>query len=269
MIEWQSKRYRSKQREGRALPWRPLVFGVLALSLLGVGVVWGALQIVLARDPVLAPAAVAKSDPRLAALPLVEVNAGKPGDSLVVFFTGDNGWQVGDKGFTAELAARGYPVVVLDTLRYFHKPRTGAEAGADLSALIERYSTAWGRQRVIVAGYSFGADAAALALKELTPPARPKVQALALVAPGAKSDLAMHPGTLFDLDSFDARPVEPAIKALGSLPVVCIYGLDDGGAACPRMDTKYIKPRSLPADHLFLGQYARVAQEIAAAPTGR
>lgn len=58
-------------------------------------------------------------------LPLLELPASGPAtDTLVVFVTGDGGYGVTDKGVCTGLAAHGYPVVVLNSLKYFWTRRT-------------------------------------------------------------------------------------------------------------------------------------------------
>ena len=85
-----------------------------------------AFAVVLARDPLPADAAP-NARPALRELPLVErvpvrVPASAP---LVIYYTGDNGWQDGDLAFTRGLNGFGAPVVVIDSLHYFSLLRSG------------------------------------------------------------------------------------------------------------------------------------------------
>src|SRR5438105_10057726 len=94
-----------------------------------------------------------------AKLPLIEVPATRgASDTLVVFVSGDGGWAKIDKEISAILAATGMPVVGLNALQYFWTKKTPDIAAADLRSLIETYLTAWHKSRVLLVGYSRGAD---------------------------------------------------------------------------------------------------------------
>jgi type IV secretory pathway VirJ component len=57
-------------------------------------------------------------------LPLFEIPAQKPGDTLAVFLTGDGGWAQLDRSVAALLAQKGVAVVGLSSLKYFWHART-------------------------------------------------------------------------------------------------------------------------------------------------
>src|ERR1700760_2941365 len=93
-------------------------------------------------------------------LPLVEVPATQgTSDTLVVFVSGDGGWAFIDKEISKVLAANGMPTAGLNALQYFWKKRTPDEASRDLATIITRYLGAWHKSRVLLVGYSRGADA--------------------------------------------------------------------------------------------------------------
>ncbi len=263
MIEWRSRRYRPRPRDARSPRWRGPVLVAVVAAMVVVGVLRGALMLVLSRDPAPPPARVAAADPALAALPLIETPVVGPGDTLVVYLSGDNGWQKADKGFAHELAARGYPVVALDSLRYLSRPQGVSGAAADLSALIEAYARAWGRPRVILAGYSFGAGALALLTPRLDDAARARVRALVLIAPGAHAEVRLHDYSLFDLAGVGTPSLPQAVGALGRVPVICIHA--DGTDPCAGLDGARVRSRAVAASHTFKGHYADVAAAIVGA----
>src|SRR5712691_5955504 len=103
----------------------------------------------------IAPVALA-SAPKL---PLVEVPATKgASDTLVVFVSGDGGWAAIDKSISKVLADSGMPVVGLNALQYFWTKRTPDSASRDLQWIVENYLASWNKGRVMLVGYSRGAD---------------------------------------------------------------------------------------------------------------
>ena len=107
--------------------------------------------------------------PEIADLSLVEVPATNGGerDTLAILLTGDGGWADIDKTLAAGLSAHGIPVVGWSSLGYYWTPRSPAGAAADLQRIIEHYTTTWRRSRVLIVGYSFGADVAPFLVNRL------------------------------------------------------------------------------------------------------
>jgi type IV secretory pathway VirJ component len=212
-----------------------------------------------------APVAVGLDDARLARLPLIEVpTSAADGDTFVVLYSGDSGWAATARGFSAALAEAGEPVAGVNALRYFLKYRPPPAAAADLAAIIEHYARAWSRPKVILVGYSFGADALPLIVEALPPEARTRVRLVALVSPADRTDMAFRGLSLIDLTLPGALPLAPALLTLGSIPAVCIHAEHDPRAACDRFPPQAISSVGLPGWHRYRGEYQAVAQIILA-----
>jgi type IV secretory pathway VirJ component len=56
------------------------------------------------------------------------------------------------------LADNDVPVVGFNTLRYFWTARTPEETARDVPRTMEHYMRTWSRERVVLLGYSIGAD---------------------------------------------------------------------------------------------------------------
>jgi type IV secretory pathway VirJ component len=100
--------------------------------------------------------------PAVADLSLVEVPAQARSDNktMALVLSGDGGWADIDKSIVASLAAAGIPVVGWSSLDYYWVPRMPDSAARDLARIIEHYLSAWQIERVIIVGYSLGADVA-------------------------------------------------------------------------------------------------------------
>jgi type IV secretory pathway VirJ component len=219
-----------------------------------------AFEVVLARDALPADAAP-HAGKALADLPLVEVAPkGRPAsDVLFVYLTGDNGWRDGDVAFTHGIIASGAPVVVLDSLHYFVWGRTPERAAADLARVIEHYSAVWGTRRVVLVGYSYGANVIPVLARRLPPDLRAKVSLIALIAPVAHAELTLRPYSLIDITGPGAYSVASELGKLQNIPAICIYGANDRRAACRRLPAK---PVTVPGGHRFEGQRGAVARII-------
>jgi len=213
-----------------------------------------------------APASAVVADSEVARLPTIEVADGpKGGDTFVVFYSGDTGWTVQSREFAESLAARGAPVVGVNSMRYFLTRRTADEAAADLGALIDHYGRVWGRDHVILVGYSFGGDVLPLFASHLPQATRARVRLIALISPTDYGDLAFRVVSWWDGRWPGSQPLDPALKQLAGVPMVCIYAAHDPRAACKRFPADVIRPIRTPGGHRYTGRHDLVGAEIASA----
>jgi type IV secretory pathway VirJ component len=211
-----------------------------------------------------APApALGVDNARLARLPLVEVpTTATDGDTFVVLYSGDSGWTGTPRGFSTALAEAGEPVIGIDALRYFLRPHSPQAAAVDLAAVIEHYAAAWSRPKVILVGYSFGADSLPLIVEQLPAEERARVRLMTLISPAERADMVFDGLSWIDLTLPGARPLAPALLTLGAIPAVCIRAEHDPRAACDRFPAQAITSVHLPGWHRYHGQYQAVARII-------
>ncbi len=103
-------------------------------------------------------------------LPVIEVPAltGAPSsDSLAIIMSGDGGWAGIDRDIAAALSAKGIFVVGLDSLRYYWAKRTPESLAADTDRMIRYYLAHLNKKRVLLIGYSQGADVLPFAVNRL------------------------------------------------------------------------------------------------------
>jgi len=198
---------------------------------------------------------------RLADLPLVEVPVASQGDTLAVFYSGDGGWASIDRGLAQGFVKAGVPVVGYDSLRYFWSKRSPQDAADDLAAVIRHYQAVWGKQRVILAGYSFGADALPIIVQHLPADLRAQVRIVALLGTDATGELEFHPGDWLNVSGRDTYPIAPVLASLKDLPVVCVYGAQEHDDACPTFPAS-VRKIGLPGDHHFNGDYDAVGRAL-------
>lgn len=207
----------------------------------------------------------------LAGVPLVVQPATAPGGrTMAVLLTGDGGWAGLDRQIARTLAAHGIPTVALETPRYFRTRRTPDEAAEVLRRIIERYTSAWGRDSVLLVGYSHGADVLPFLARRLPPPLLDRAPVIAMVGLARGADFDFH---LLDVlrtaPSGHALPVLPELAHLRGRRMVCIYGADDRTTLCPALDSALVTPVRYPGGHRMTGLGAAVAERILAAAASR
>lgn len=199
---------------------------------------------------------------RLADLPLTTTPTAGRSDTMAVLFSGDGGWAAIDQGVADDFSRAGVPVVGFDSLRYFMVRKAPQEAADDLALALRSYMPRWGRSHVILAGYSFGADALTAIVPHLPADLRARVRLVALVGAGDRGEMQFQPGDWFNHAAADAFPLRPALGALRGVRTVCIYGARDPTAVCPSLPASVIRSVRLNGDHHFDRGYAPVGEAI-------
>ena len=198
-----------------------------------------------------------------ATLPLVEVPATLgTSDTLVVFVSGDGGWAAIDREISKVLVADGMPVVGLNALQYFWKKRTPETASHDLATIIDRYLETWHKSRVLLVGYSRGADVLPAMVSRLPAETQAKIRMIALLGPSPKVEFEFHVADWMR-NSSGGIPVKPDVDKLGSHRILCLYGEDDRDALCRELTGRpQIDVVALKGAHHFDGGYDKLGQII-------
>ena len=189
------------------------------------------------------------------------------GDTLAVIYSGDGGWAPIDRGLASGLSRAGIPVVGVDSLRYFWTARTPQAAAADLTMTLHRYMKAWGKRRILLEGYSFGADALPAIVPYLPADLRSHIRLVALVGLENTGALQFHPGSWLRLKE-PGYPMAAEMTALRGLPAICIYGDREVAPACPALAHGGMRGVRLTGGHHYDGDYGAVSRAIITALPG-
>ncbi len=195
-------------------------------------------------------------------LSLIEVPASTKagGDSLAVILTGDGGWAELDRSVAEGLAARGVSVVGWNSLRYYWNPRTPEQAAADLNRIIQYYTATWSRHRVILIGYSFGADVLSFLVNRLPAPARARVDSVALLGLSEYASFEFHVSGWLGGNRGE-HPTGPEVTRMG-VTTRCIRGADEDDSGCLRLKSGKVIQQSVGRGHHYSGEYARLVDAI-------
>ncbi|WP_223620961.1 AcvB/VirJ family lysyl-phosphatidylglycerol hydrolase [Lysobacter sp. ESA13C] len=202
----------------------------------------------------------------LKGLPLTEVAASSGGhrDSFAIFVSGDGGWAGFDQSVADRLAKAGVPVVGIDSLRYFWSPRTPQGFAADLDRIVRYYRAQWRRPRVLLLGFSQGADVLPAAYNRLPSLSREAIALTALISVGEKAEYEFHLSNWIG-SSDRGLPIAPEIARMPAARTLCLYGADDGDALCPKLPVAAARIEKLPGDHHLDGDYDGVAARVLSA----
>jgi type IV secretory pathway VirJ component len=211
---------------------------------------------------------VASGPDSLSDLPLKVVRPA-PGDSaaeLAVFLTGDGGWTDIDKEISDSLARHGIPVVALNSREYLATKRTPQEVADDVARIVRFYAREFGREDLLLVGYSRGADLMPFAANRLPSDLRSRVRLVALLGLAPNANFKFH---LVDLVSnhhrSDDLPTLPEVQRLRGTPILCFYGMKEQDTACSSLPDSVATAVAMPDGHHFGGRYGEIANRILAA----
>lgn len=215
-------------------------------------------------EALLAPALAETAGNSVADLPLVELPPTAPGDVLAIVYSGDGGWRDIDKNIAGRLNELGVPVVGVDSLRYFWSEQTPEAAAADLGQIIAHYRQLWGRSKVLLIGYSFGADVLPFLVNRLPETERAALARISLLGLSQTADFEIHVTGWLGVDAH-AGSVS-TIPELARMPTgitQCFYGAEETDSACTLPEMKGAQIIETPGGHHFDGDYDKLADAIA------
>ena len=198
--------------------------------------------------------------PEIGDLPVQEVGGSGSAAEFALLLTGDGGWAGLDQELAARLAASGVPTVALNSLKYFWKARTVEEVTRDVARILRHYLAAWHKERVLLVGYSFGADVLPFVANRLPPQLRAHVVSVSLLGIDARAAFEVSLSEWVGGEEA-GLPTIPEVTRL-ELPVLCLYGAGEKDSICPGLPAGKITREQVGNGHHFGGEYDSLAEHI-------
>jgi type IV secretory pathway VirJ component len=204
----------------------------------------------------LAPGKGAATQP----LPLVVMAPGaRSTGTLAILLTGDGGWSKVDRAIAEKLVADGDGVVGLNSLHYFAHKRTSAGLAGDVSAVARESCQRWSCQRIVLIGYSMGADVLPFVVNQLGDDVRSKLVQLDLISLGHEAVFKFFPTAWMGLMVGQKFATLPQLALVKNLDILCVYGTDDSDPACKDIPAAQATVLSLPTGHTM----SKVSNDLA------
>ena len=154
------------------------------------------------------------------------------------------------------------PTVGLDALRWFWTTRTPQETADEIAQLVDTYTARWGVAKVLLTGYSFGADVLPETCLALPPETAGAGRADLLLAPSQQADWQITVAGWLGSSSSKARPTGPALAKMPPAVIQCIQGQEEDDSACPALATVRGRAIVTKGGHHFDGDYKALAAKI-------
>jgi type IV secretory pathway VirJ component len=193
-------------------------------------------------------------------LPLVVMApAGPSTGTLALLLTGDGGWSRVDRTIAQKLTSEGDGVIGLNSLHYFQHKRTSSELAADLTEIARANCERWSCQRIVLIGYSMGADVLPFVVNQLGDDVRAKVVQLDLISLGHLAVFKFSPTQWVGVMMGQKFATLPALANIHGINLVCIYGTTDSDPACKDVAHDSATVIAMPSGHVM----SKVADDLA------
>lgn len=215
-------------------------------------------------EAVLFSGAAGETDGEALNASIVEVSSKSSRRILAVIYSGDGGWRDIDKALGDYLARQDIAVVGINVLRYFWKTKSPESVGRDLALMLRKYLQAWGMKKIVLVGYSFGADILPFAYNRLPGDLQQKVVMITLLAPGRTADFEVHVAAWLGKGaSADAVPLLSEAEEIEKEKVQCVYGTDEADKTlCTHPVARGMEIISTAGSHHFDGNYNALGAQV-------
>ncbi len=193
----------------------------------------------------------------LADLPLEFTVSHGTHDELIIYVTGDGGWNSFNGQMVHQMEQLGYGVIALNSRKYFWSEKSPDAFAGDIENLTEYYLQLWKKGSVIIVGYSFGADVVSFLPTRFPKKMNDKIKKIALISPSSSTDFVIRLSDLIgETENMSRRyKVKPEIEQIG-LPVACTFGKEETKALKGSLNIKKnLTIIELPGDHRYQNNF--------------
>jgi type IV secretory pathway VirJ component len=193
-------------------------------------------------------------------LPIQTLKGSDPSKPLILYLSGDGGWNKFSTSFINSLNKQGYSVVALNSRSYFWKKKTPAKAAEEISMLLEKYLKSWKAASFILVGYSFGADVAPFIQSNFNPYILNNLRHTVLMSPSDKTDFEIHVlGMLGFSNSGESVPNQ--INKL-SKPVTIVLGTEEKDFPLSSISLKHYQSIFIEGGHHYDGHIEELVKKV-------
>jgi type IV secretory pathway VirJ component len=183
-----------------------------------------------------------------------------PGEKPFVFFiSGDGGVRHFFANLCQDIHQAGYTVAALDASGFFWNRKSPTQAAELVSSYLQRELSQRPNVKLVLAGYSFGADAVPFIVNALPFELRQKLISVLLLSPSASTDLEIHIADMFVEGRKRSMDVVQAVNHMGEIKTVTFMGSEEHQFPVADIRLKNYTNEIIPGGHHFDGRPDLVA----------
>jgi type IV secretory pathway VirJ component len=187
-------------------------------------------------------------------IPVVITNAkthNKDGP-VALLISGDGGWYSFEQRIADHLADQGIPTLGLDSKKYFWNRKTPEETASDMVKVLSYYSKVLGKERLLLIGYSLGAEIVPFIVNRLPAEMKSKVVSSVLLSPDTNTDFEIHISNMMGMGNRQNtyNVIDEIIKMQAS-PTLIIFGEGEKSKVPGLLTGTTVKISMIPGDHHY------------------
>jgi type IV secretory pathway VirJ component len=184
------------------------------------------------------------------------------GTHLIFYITGDGGLNKFSTNLCDYMHSSGYSVTALNAKSYFWDKKTPDQFAGDIDKYLNNHFKDQKNLRLILTGYSFGADVIPFIINKLQQKTKAILQGIVLLSPSSSTDFEIHVMDMFGWEKKRGMDVVNEINQLGSLKTITVFGSDEKGFPVKQIRLKNYNNEILPGGHHFEGNTEEVGNAI-------
>jgi type IV secretory pathway VirJ component len=199
-------------------------------------------------------------------LPLSELRAAGPSETLAIVLSGDGGWADIDREVGKTLASRGIDVVGFDDRAYLRSGKRDPDGTAfDVARVASHYMKLWGDRRLVLVGYSRGAAFAPFVATRLPAALKSRLALVAMLGLAEHASFRYHFSDLWATRTNPHDlPILPELEKLRGTNMMCVFGKKEDESLCREVDPTLVFPVAREGSHHFDGDYRSITDLIIA-----
>lgn len=180
---------------------------------------------------------------------------------LVLYLTGDGGFNSFSNKICQLIADAGYAVAAIDSKSYFWKKKTPKDIAAEMSNTLKNLMLSRQNHQLFIVGYSFGADAVPFIINRIDPFVKKNVRSIVLLEPSVSTDLEIHIADILGRSSTKRNlDVVAEINRIEGVKTSVVLGDDEAEFPVKKITLKNFNKKYLSGGHHFSGNAEQVVK---------
>lgn len=196
-------------------------------------------------------------------IPVIIQRGNKPSLPVVIYFTGDGGWNDFSQQLAEVIHKRGYTIFSIDTKKYFWIKKTPEEVALMVSGLLRSYPKDFKGNNVVLMGYSFGASVIPFVINRLPINDQEAIKTVFCLSPSIYADFEVKVATMLNISADDKHyPVIAELNKLKKQRINVFFGKDENKRDIRAFKESGLRLTLFPGSHGYNKDSSAVGDEI-------
>ena len=181
---------------------------------------------------------------------------------FVMYISGDGGFNTFSTNLCTAISKAGYSIAAMNAKSYFWNKKTPAQTTAAISDYLEKKLSGYPNRRLVLLGYSFGADVMPFIVNRLKESLKERLVGVVLVSPSTSTDFQIHWSDMFGGNTKRSMDVVAEINKMTVPKTTTFFGSEENDFPVSGIHLPNYRNQILPGGHRFDGQTDKLAQLI-------